>query len=131
MPALGSDKRLKVTTAAILAVAVAIIVWSASQTKAPKTPANAQPPEMVQAKAGKTPSSSATTARANRHTVLNIQKLLTRLGYDPGPANGVLSARTELAIAQFKVDGNGTFQVTDYEAILSALVSAVAAEPAK
>ncbi|ESQ79014.1 peptidoglycan-binding protein [Asticcacaulis sp. YBE204] len=122
MPALGSDKRLKITTVAFVGVAVAVIVWGAMQTKPPANQADrAKGPSPV----------VVASSRANPDTILNIQKLLTRLGYDPGAADGVLSAKTELAIAQFKVDGNRTFQVTDYEAILSALVSAVSAEPAR
>ncbi|MDC7684623.1 peptidoglycan-binding domain-containing protein [Asticcacaulis sp. BYS171W] len=123
MPALGSDKRLKITTAAFIGVAVAVIVWGAMHQSPPAAPAGlAKTPVAVK---------SETRPETRPDTILNIQKLLTRLGYAPGPADGVLNARTELAIAQFKVDTGATFQVTDYEAVLTALVSAVSAEPTR
>lgn len=38
--------------------------------------------------------------------VVNIQELLNGLGYDPGPADGIMGPRTKTAIRQFQVDAN-------------------------
>jgi S1-C subfamily serine protease len=59
--------------------------------------APAQPP-------GASPSTSATSSAAvpSASLVMAIQGLLARLGYDPGPINGEVGLRTNMAIAAFQ-----------------------------
>ncbi len=42
----------------------------------------------------------------SKEEVIDIQNLLTKLGYDPGPADGTINSRTRAAIEKFKVDLN-------------------------
>jgi peptidoglycan hydrolase-like protein with peptidoglycan-binding domain len=49
---------------------------------------------------------SGTSARASNYseTVANIQGDLTRLGYNPGPVDGIMGPKTRAAIARFEND---------------------------
>jgi peptidoglycan hydrolase-like protein with peptidoglycan-binding domain len=51
---------------------------------------------------GKSRAASATRGRSKE--VADIQRDLTRLGYDPGPADGVLGPKTKAAMAKFESD---------------------------
>ncbi|MGZ5913604.1 MAG: trypsin-like peptidase domain-containing protein [Reyranella sp.] len=63
--------------------------------------APAQPPTQP---SGVSPSTSATSSAAvpSAALVMAIQGLLARLGYDPGPINGEVGLRTNMAIAAFQ-----------------------------
>jgi S1-C subfamily serine protease len=65
------------------------------------TQAPAQPPAQA---SGVSPSTSATSSAAapSASLVMAIQGLLARLGYDPGPINGEVGLRTNIAIAAFQ-----------------------------
>jgi S1-C subfamily serine protease len=69
-------------------------------TQAP-TQAPAQPPAQA---SGGLPSTSASSSAAvpSASLVKAIQALLARLGYDPGPINGEVGLRTNMAIAAFQ-----------------------------
>jgi S1-C subfamily serine protease len=67
--------------------------------------APAQAPTQPPAQAsGGSPSTSATSSAAvpSASLVMAIQGLLARLGYDPGPINGEVGLRTNMAIAAFQ-----------------------------
>jgi uncharacterized membrane protein len=49
-------------------------------------------------------SASASTFRMDSATVAEIQRLLSRLGYDPGPADGAVGPRTRQAVRAFQRD---------------------------
>jgi S1-C subfamily serine protease len=49
-----------------------------------------------------TPPSPSPSGAASNQLVASIQTLLTRLGYDPGPANGVAGLKTNMAISAFQ-----------------------------
>jgi hypothetical protein len=51
---------------------------------------------------------AAAPARTDAATVRNIQSGLQRLGYDPGPADGVAGPKTRTAIAQYQRDSGVT-----------------------
>ena len=50
------------------------------------------------------PSHTSTYGSPGSHTVRNIQSGLTQLGYAPGPADGVLGAKTKTAIRAYQED---------------------------
>lgn len=60
--------------------------------------------------------------RQNR--IKAIQNAFVKLGYDPGPADGIVHPKTELAIAQYKVDNDETYDLRDYDAIFDVVVMA-------
>ena len=96
----------------------------------PRT-STAQPP--VQ---GRSPSHSAapaprapkTGAESDRDRIANLQRALRRLGYDPGPVDGIPGARTRAAIRAFQADAGlpVTGQVSERleSAVLAAIVAA-------
>jgi hypothetical protein len=47
---------------------------------------------------------TASASRSRSKEVADIQRDLTRLGYDPGPVDGVLGPKTKAAIARFEGD---------------------------
>ncbi|MGC1441172.1 MAG: peptidoglycan-binding domain-containing protein [Burkholderiaceae bacterium] len=57
-------------------------------------------------------------------TVLSIQSLLTKLGYQPGPSDGLMGKRTREAVMQFQKDHNlavdGSVTLELLEAVLAA-----------
>lgn len=53
---------------------------------------------------GAWPIKPAAAAQTRSHTVAGIQRNLRRLGYDPGPVDGVLGPKTKTAIARFEGD---------------------------
>ena len=61
-------------------------------------PVHAQRPSTSAARAPKTGAESA------RDRIANLQRALRRLGYDPGPVDGILGARTRAAIRAFQAD---------------------------
>src|SRR5262249_21786425 len=64
--------------------------------------APAQPPAQASVASPSTPATSSPTAGPSAPLVLAIQTLLARLGYDPGPINGEVGLRTNIAIAAFQ-----------------------------
>jgi S1-C subfamily serine protease len=66
-----------------------------------QAPTPAQPPAQA---SGALPSTSASSSAAvpSPPLVMAIQGLLARLGYDPGPINGEVGLRTNMAIAAFQ-----------------------------
>ena len=68
--------------------------------------ANTQAPIQAPAPASGASSSpsatSSSTTSSSAPLVMTIQTLLTRLGYDPGPINGEVGLRTNIAIAAFQ-----------------------------
>ncbi len=72
------------------------------------------------ATAGTAPATAATPPRHNRQMVYETQELLTLLGYDPGPIDGLYGSRTGSAISTYQrnnsllVDGQPSPQLLDH-----------------
>lgn len=67
--------------------------WPGEQANATKPPAQPAAPEVPEE-----------DTKPDRSTA-EVQRMLTRLGYDPGPADGVLGHRTKAAIEKYRRDG--------------------------
>ena len=69
-----------------------------------------------------------TGAESTRDRIANLQHALRRLGYDPGPVDGILGTRTRAAIRAFQADAGlpVTGQVSERleSAVLAALIAA-------
>ena len=67
-------------------------------------------------------------AESTRDRIANLQRALRRLGYDPGPVDGILGARTRGAIRAFQADAklpvNGQISERLESEILAAVVAA-------
>ena len=67
-------------------------------------------------------------AESTRDRIANLQRALRRLGYDPGPVDGIPGARTRAAIRAFQADAklpvNGQISERLESAILAAVVVA-------
>jgi TPR repeat protein len=76
------------------------------------------------------PSPAAPSASGvDRATVREVQRLLARLGFDPGPADGIVGAQTRSAVRAFE-RSRGLPETGVVDARLLALLRAIAATPA-
>ena len=95
----------------------------------PRT-STAEPPSHEQR-----PSTSATPAphapgagpESTRDRIANLQRALRRLGYDPGPSDGILGARTRAAIRAFQAEAGLPVTGQISEGLESAVLAAVVA----
>ena len=67
-----------------------------------------------------------TQAKPSTETVAEVQRLLARLGYDPGPADGVPGRKTETAIARYQRDAGLPVDGRASASLRQRLASAVA-----
>ena len=74
-----------------------------------------------------TPEATAGDADDTGARIANLQLALRRLGYDPGPADGILGARTRAAIRAFQTDAGLPVTGQISERLESAVLAAVAA----
>ena len=78
--------------------------------------------------AAPTPRTPNAGAESTRDRIANLQRALRRLGYDPGPVDGIPGARTRAAIRAFQADAGlpVTGQVSERleSAVLAAIVAA-------
>ena len=96
----------------------------------PRTSA-AEPPVHEQhppTSAAPTPNAPNAGAESTRDRIANLQRALRRLGYDPGPVDGIPGARTRAAIRAFQADAGlpVTGQISEglESAVLAAIVAA-------
>ena len=66
-------------------------------------------------------------AESTRDRIANLQRALRRLGYDPGPSDGILGARTRAAIRAFQADAGLPVTGQISEGLESAVLAAVVA----
>ena len=59
--------------------------------------------------------------------IANVQRALRRLGYDPGPIDGILGSRTRMAIRSFQVDHGLPITGRMSEGLESAVLAAIVA----
>ena len=75
-----------------------------------------------------TPETAASGAGDTGSRIANLQRALHRLGYDPGPVDGILGARTKSAIQAFQADAGlpvtGQLSERLESAVLAAIVAA-------
>ena len=95
------------------------------QTSTAEPPVHKQRPSTS---AALTPSAPNAGAESTRDRIVNLQRALRRLGYGPGPVDGILGARTKTAIRAFQADAGllVTGQISEHleSAVLAAIVAA-------
>ena len=74
-----------------------------------------------------TPSAPNAGAKSTRDRIANLQRALRRLGYDPGPVDGISGARTRAAIRAFQADAGLPVTGQISEGLESAVLAAVVA----
>lgn len=95
----------------------------------PRTSA-AEPPVQEQrpsTSAAPTPSAPNAGAESTRGRIANLQRALRRLGYDPGPVDGIPGARTRAAVRAFEADAGLPVTGRLSEGLESAVLAAVVA----
>ena len=95
------------------------------RTSTAEPPVHEQRPSTSAAPAPRAPNAG---AESTRDRIANLQRALRRLGYDPGPVDGIPGARTRAAIRAFQADAGlpVTGQVSERleSAVLAAVVAA-------
>ena len=95
----------------------------------PRTSA-AEPPvheQRLSTSATPTPNAPNAGAESTRDRIANLQRALRRLGYDPGPVDGIPGARTRAAIRAFQADAGLPVTGQISEGLESAVLAAIAA----
>ena len=93
----------------------------------------AEPPVYKQrpsTSAAPAPRASSAGAVSTRDRIANLQRALRRLGYDPGPSDGILGDRTRAAIRAFQADAGLPITGQISEGLESAVLAAVVARQA-
>ena len=95
------------------------------RTSTAEPPVHEQRPSTSAAPAPRAPNAG---ADSTRDRIANLQRALRRLGYDPGPVDGIPGARTRAAIRAFQTDAglpvNGLISERLESAVLAAIVAA-------
>ena len=95
------------------------------RTSTAEPPVHEQRPSTSAAPAPRAPNAG---ADSTRDRIANLQRALRRLGYDPGPVDGIPGARTRAAIRAFQTDAglpvNGRISERLESAVLAAIVAA-------
>ena len=95
------------------------------RTSTAEPPVHEQRPSTSAAPAPRAPNARADSTRGR---IANLQRALRRLGYDPGPVDGIPGARTRAAIRAFQADAGlpVTGQISERleSAVLAAIVAA-------
>ena len=94
------------------------------RTSTAKPPVHKQRPSTS---AAPTPSAPSAWAESTPDRIANLQRALHRLGYDPGPVDGIPGARTRAAIRAFQADAGLPVTGQVSERLESAVLAAVAA----
>jgi hypothetical protein len=132
--------------AAAIAVAVVLLRGGSSEptptttaappatTPAPITPAAAAPPPATPALKVTLPASGALTVGPTQSAeVVQLQKALTQLGFDPGKADGVYGAGTQAAVVAFQnskgLAADGVVGAETAKALNDALAAKSSAQP--
>ena len=93
------------------------------RTSTAESPAHEQRPSTSAAPTPRTPNAG---TESTRDRIANLQRALRRLGYDPGPVDGVPGTRTRAAIRAFQADAGLPVTGQVSEGLESAVLAAIA-----